>query len=264
MFKDYLKNIAFQLQSHNEIVKTKNILVGKPWAIIDGEKEMQKLIFESDGTLILSLNGQAKIGKWRYLPEAKSLLIDRVTDQILCNEAFINEAVMILKKDGTENEFFALANENVVPDLDVLKYLKKLHNVKLNIVERKLKDGRVLEIQRRNDFVDPYKNDKVTIDLQNIEDGMYPLLNHDLIYEINDGKILKIVTEKKYVNPDGVEIVIQQQFPNDIIQGDYAYMYGEKIQNGIVNFSEKLNLIVKDGSVIKLSHKNRILRKLLG
>lgn len=49
MFKDYLKNIALQLQSHNEIVKTKNILVGKPWAIIDGEKEMQKLIFESDG-----------------------------------------------------------------------------------------------------------------------------------------------------------------------------------------------------------------------
>lgn len=85
MFKDYLKNIAIQLQNHSETVKTKNILVGKPWALIDGDHEMQKLIFESEGTLILSLNGQAKIGKWRYLPEAKSLLIDRVTDQILCN-----------------------------------------------------------------------------------------------------------------------------------------------------------------------------------
>ena len=69
----------------------------------------------------MSKDGQVNMGKWDYLPEAKSLLIDRGKDTILCNEGFIDEAVMILKMDGTNNNFFVLANENIVPDLDACR-----------------------------------------------------------------------------------------------------------------------------------------------
>ena len=90
----------------------------KPWALIDSDLEIQKLIFKKNNELILSKDGQVKIGKWDYFPEAKSLLIDREEDKILCNEAFIDDAVLVLKMDGTSNNYFVLANENIIPDLD--------------------------------------------------------------------------------------------------------------------------------------------------
>lgn len=260
MLKDYLKNIAYQLRTQSETVKAENILVGKPWAIIDGENQMQRLIFSSDGSLVLSINGQARTGKWRYFPEARSLMIDRVTDQILCKEAFINEGVMILRKDGTEDEFFALANENVVPDLDVAAYLRKLRKIKLRIVEKRLIDGRLLEIHRSEGCMTPQKGDRVTIDGQNIEDGMYRQLLYSEAYKIRGGKIQQIVTEKKYINPDGLVIVIQQQSPFGISPGDCAFTSIEKHPHGVVNFSKKKNLILEYGFVVKMVHKNRILR----
>ena len=86
-------------------------------------------------------------GKWDYFPEAKSLLIDRGTDKILCNEAMIDDGVLIMKLDGTNNQFFVLANENIVPDLDVRRYLIKLRRKKLYLYARTLNDGRELEIE---------------------------------------------------------------------------------------------------------------------
>ena len=50
---------------------------------------MQKLIFRKNKELIMSKNGQVTIGKWDYFGEAKSLLIDRGANIILCNEGFI-------------------------------------------------------------------------------------------------------------------------------------------------------------------------------
>jgi hypothetical protein len=127
--KIYLKSIVSQLRNFSATLEKASILIDKPWALIDEEFEMQKLIFKKNKELILSKNGQVQIGKWEYFPEAKSLLIDRSSDKkdiILCNEVFIDEGVMVLRIDGLENRFFLLANENIVPDLDAIKYLNKL------------------------------------------------------------------------------------------------------------------------------------------
>lgn len=89
--KLYLKSIVNQLRNYSSTLDKTSILVDKPWALIDEEFEMQKLIFKKNKELILSKNGQVQIGKWDYFPEAKSLLIDRNSDKILCNEAFIDK-----------------------------------------------------------------------------------------------------------------------------------------------------------------------------
>lgn len=74
----------------------------------------------------MSLNGSVNIGKWEYLPTAKSLLIDRIADKILLNQYFFDPAVMVLKKDGSNNDNLILANEILLPNLDVVEYLKEL------------------------------------------------------------------------------------------------------------------------------------------
>ena len=150
--KIYLKSIVKQLRNYSATLDKTSILIDKPWALIDDEFEIQKLIFKKDKELILSKNGQVQIGKWDYFPEAKSLLMDRNTDKILCNEAFIDKGVLVLRLDGTDSRFFILANENVVPDLDANRYLKELRYQKLKIAETKLIDGRILEVQREDEW----------------------------------------------------------------------------------------------------------------
>lgn len=258
--KIYLKSIVKQLRNYSATLDKTSILVDKPWALIDEEFEMQKLIFKSDKELILSKNGQVKIGKWDYFPEAKSLLIDRNTDKILCNEAFIDKGVMVLRLDGTESRFFILANENVVPDLDANRYLKELRYQKLKIKETKLIDGRILEIQREEEWQSPQIGNPVTEEAEIIEDGKYQLANQNQYYEVKKGRIFKILTETNYSNANGQEIIIQQQDNYKIKYGDYVFMLGKQVDNAIIDFSKSKNLVVRDGIVIRLERKNKLMR----
>ena len=138
----FLKSLANSSLS----LKKKGIFINKPWGLIDDDGEIQTLIFKKNKELILSKNGKAKEGRWDYFPEARSLLIDRVTDKLLLKEQYIDENVIILKKDGTDNDFFALANENSIPDYNVPKYLHGLRCRELNIKAVPLFDGTTIKI----------------------------------------------------------------------------------------------------------------------
>ena len=258
--KIYLKSIVKQLRNYSATLDKTSILIDKPWALIDEEFEMQKLIFKKDKELILSKNGQVQIGKWDYFPEAKSLLIDRNTDKILCNEAFIDKGVMVLRLDGTDSRFFILANENIVPDLDANRYLKELRNQKLKIAETKLIDGRILEVQREEEWQGPQIGNPVTEEAENIEDGKYQLAKKNQYFEVKKGRIFKILTETKYTNANGQEIIIQQQDNWKIKHGDYVFMFGKQVDNAIIDFSKSKNLVVRDGIVIRLERKNKLMR----
>ena len=259
--KIYLKSIVKQLKSHSASLEKTSILIDKPWALIDDEFEVQKMIFKKNKELILSKNGQVQVGKWDYFPEAKSILIDRNTDKILCNEAFIDSGVMILKLDGTNNRFFILANENIIPDLDAKKYLKNLRYQKLCIKELNLADGTILEIQRRPEqFYEIEIGNLVSVDSEPFEDGKYQLNQENKFIEIQHGSVYKILTEKTYKNPEAQEIIIQQQVSGAILNGDYVFMYGKPILNAVINFSRKKKLIVRDGMVVRLERKNPITR----
>lgn len=142
ILKYYITSFANRTLS----IKKKGLLIEKPWALVDEDGEIQKLIFKQDKGLILSKNGKVTEGHWDYYPEAKSLLIDRGTDKLLLNEQFIDENVIILKKDGTDNDFFALSNENTIPDYNIPKYLNSLKCQEFGISQQTLLNGNTLQI----------------------------------------------------------------------------------------------------------------------
>lgn len=260
--KFYLKSIVKQLQRFSLSLDMTFLLIDKPWALIDEEFEMQKLIFTKDKELILSKNGQVQMGKWDYFPEAKSLLIDRVFDKILCNEVFIDKGVIVLRLDGTNSRFFILANENVVPDLNAYRYLRELRYQKLKIIEKKLVDGKILEVQRDDEWQPPQVGNPVTVEAEPVDDGKYQLEKPNQYFEIKKGRIFKILTETKYTNPSGHGISIQQQVHWKISKGDYVFMFERQVDNAIIDFSKTKNLVVRNGIVIRLERKNRVMRLL--
>lgn len=258
--KTYLSSISKQLKNYSLSLDKQSILIDKPWALIDEEFEMQKLIFKKNKELILSKNGIVQEGKWDYFPEARSLLIDRKTDKILCNEAFIDTGVMILKLDGTKDRFFILANENKVPDLDAIGYLKRIRYERLNIAEAKLNNGQVLEVHKDYYYAEPSVGQPVTIDAQPVQDGKYQLAKPNTFYEVRNGCIFRILTERKYENPQGQQIIVQQKDSWKVRNGDYAFINGEQVGTEVLNFSKRKNLVVRNGVVVRLERKNSFMR----
>ena len=249
--KIFLQNTVRGLRNISKSLDKKSILVEKPWALIDSEFEVQKLIFKKNKELIMSKDGQVNMGKWEYLPEAKSLLIDRGKDTILCNEGFIDEAVMVLKMDGTNNNFFVLANENIIPDLDAYSYLKKLRYRNLNIATRKLTNGKTLEIIRENEYDAPKIGNPVTIDAENVSDGIYKSEKSNRKYIVNNSIIASIIHEVTYKTKNGFEIMVEQK-------DQYSYSKGEKVwtneiqaEDGEYKVIGGRNIIVENGVIKK-------------
>jgi hypothetical protein len=260
MVSALLKSLSAQMKNHSATLDKTNILADKPWALIDEEFEIQKLIFKRNNELVLSRNGKVQIGSWEYFPEAKSLLIDRGGDKILCNEAFIDEGVMILKLDGTENNFFLFANENVIPDLDGIYYLKKLRKAHLNIREKEINDGRIIEIQQEYSFEGLCVGQKVTVDMIPIENGIYKLADEIIFIVVDNGVIMDFLYEKKYLNPEGIEISVRQQDRRSIFPGDKFYLNGVLVSSTSLNFSHSKIALLQNGALVKLRWKNKFIR----
>jgi len=180
-------------------LKKKGILIEKPWALIDDDGEIQKLIFKRDKGLILSKNGKVTEGDWDYYPEARALLINRVKDKLLLTEQFIDDNVLILKKDGTDNEFFALANENTIPDYNIPKYLNSIKCKEFKIEERKLLNGNIIHIYKgaKTKYIRDYHGliaEQIDAEYNLLEplNGNYLTENKKLIFDIKNGKITSV------------------------------------------------------------------------
>lgn len=256
----YLKSLVDQLRNYSLSLNKRSVFINKPWTLIDDENEMQRLIFEFNGQLVISKNGRVQRGTWEYFPAAKSILINRITDEILLNEAYIDNGLMILKMDGTVNKFFIFTNENIVPDLNPRRYLNKIRHQKLNILVLNLVDGRTLEIQKEDSSFLPGIGDPATFEAIPADDGRYKVEENEKYIEVRNGRIYKIITERTYKNPQGEEIIIQQQDSWNIKRGDLVFMYGKLVENEIISFSGYKNLFVRNGKVVRLERKNIITR----
>jgi len=249
--KIFLQNTVKGLKSFSKTLDKKSILVEKPWTLVDSDFEIQKLIFKKNKELIMSKDGQVNMGKWDYLPEAKSLLINRGKDTILCNEEFIDEAVMILKMDGTKNNFFVLANENIIPDLDAYTYLKNIRYRNLHIATTKLKNGKTLEIIRNTEYDITKIGNPVTIEAENVPDGTYKIEKSNTKFIVNKSVIASIIHEVTYKTKNAIKIMVEQK-------DQYSYSKGEKVwSNGVLADDGEYkviggrNIIVENGMIKK-------------
>lgn len=197
---DIIGYFVKSLASSTLSLRKKSILVEKPWALIDNDGKVQKLIFKKNNGLILSKNGMVTEGSWEYYPEAGALLIDRGVDKVLLKEQFIDPNVLILKKDGSDNEFFALANENTLPDYNIPEYLNSIRCQKLKIKNQKLFNGNTLHIHDVDTayYVEEYRNKHVEIVNSGyaptqIEDGNYLSEDKEVTFKVQGNKIVSVL-----------------------------------------------------------------------
>ena len=127
--KYFLASILPRLKKVSASLDQSALLVDKPWVVyseeVDNEDPTKKLIFREDGRLHVSIEGEVHDGSWEYLPEADAVLIEQRGQKRLYKHAYLDEAVLALKKDTSSEstEYYVLADENRVPDGDAVGYL---------------------------------------------------------------------------------------------------------------------------------------------
>ena len=258
----YLKTLSHRTLS----LRTKGILVDKPWAIIDNDGEIQKLIFKRDHKLILSKNGKAKEGHWDYFPEAMALFIDRIDDKLLLTEQFIDDNVLILKMDGTNNHFFAFTNENTIPDYNVFKYLNFLRCKEFRIREIKLYNGKIIQVfEHQNNCrlddinVSDFVGKKITardnsFNISDLDNGSYLTKQKKRTFYIKNGYIFNVTKNITKQLVDGNELQIENgaySFPRKNINKKVTINGKEVIDSRIL---DKENYIyeIKESQIIKI------------
>ncbi len=256
--KLYLENLISRLKEFSLNLDKQEVFVDKQWVIIDENQNKQTYIFRRNGELIMSINGQVTLGKWDYISAAKSLLIDRIQDKILLNQNFIDPAVMILKKDGFNDDNFIMVNEHLIPELDVIKYLNELYYSKNNIKTIKSKDGSVLELKMcfEENVFSTIEVTEVRVDGKPVADGRYELNDSDQVYLIEKSKLSKILYNHYYETNNGMMLKIEQHFNDFPRKGDMVYQNNVKAPNGKYKLGKfKIgytdNITVVDGVIIK-------------
>lgn len=124
---EYLNNLLPRLRTLSKTLNQVEIFADKEWVFVDANSNNPHLYtFLRDKRLIVSVNGENKIGKWEILPTGKLLIEFSNEPPMLLENAFVNNAVLVLKKNGENDQPFILFDRLEIPDGNIIKYLKNL------------------------------------------------------------------------------------------------------------------------------------------
>jgi len=251
--KYFLSDIIPRLKKFSATLDQSAFLVDKPWVVSNGSGSLDKLIFRRDGRVHLSSDGTVRDGTWEYLPEAQSLLIDYGDIKKLYRHQYLDQAVLALKQDGfsSDDAYFLLANENVIPDCDAKKYLRDKYFAENNIEIKLLENGEEIVVESPRDSA--YQ--RALINGVRVPDGNYLVKGNRERIIVENGNIVKTIWKTDYPG----EIVIWQA-NYDPSRGDLVDGFTDG--SLVIKSHIKYKLEVKDGRVSKavnITERNIIL-----
>ncbi len=206
--QNYVLNLLPRLMEFNQTLDKKELLIDQPWILTSDGHSKQRFIFRRNGQLIQSVNGHVETGTWEYIAAAQSLLIQSRSTNLLLNHGFFDKGVLLLRKDGSNEAPWLLANERLIPDLDVEGYLKKMVGLKQRIGWLQITSGEELE------FDDPFSSGirqgcAVKLNGMEVPDGTYSSSDDKFYMEIRSSSVIKLYVKNDYQTDKGT-ITIQE------------------------------------------------------
>lgn len=116
--KTYLFNAINRYKRFSEELDAKTILCNKAWWVFNDSGEKEIYIFNTDGTLIISVSGRVTNATWLYVSANKSLVISGDNQSYMVRPVFYDNMVFALQIDGT-NECVFFIDENNLSNIQV-------------------------------------------------------------------------------------------------------------------------------------------------
>lgn len=111
--KTYLMDSLNRYKRFSEKLDVKTILCNKSWWVFNDSGEKEIYIFQENGSLIVSLNGNVTVANWSYIPVNKSLIINSKEQSYMLHPAFSDNNILALQKDGTEHYSFLIQEDQL-------------------------------------------------------------------------------------------------------------------------------------------------------
>ena len=149
--KTYIVNSIKKIRFYKENLDVKLYICDKPWQVFNDSGEKELYIFLSDGTLVISRNGDVTNAKWKYINANKSIIITTSNGSVMVHPAYNDDLVFAFQKDGTD-EYAILINE---------KSIDKFH------------PQNIMEIDRYFENKLPYNNEETTTHAEDIDNSLH-------------------------------------------------------------------------------------------
>lgn len=108
--KTFLLDLIPRIQKYSKNLDDISILTGKHWVLLGGDSTKTVYIFRTlNNQLIISKNGRIEKAKWEHIGK-DSIIIDVREESFLFKHGFIDDSILALKLDGT-NEYALFINE---------------------------------------------------------------------------------------------------------------------------------------------------------
>ena len=144
--KTYLLDILSRYYRCSEILDVKTVLCNKSWWIFNDSGDKELYIFQENGSLIASVNGNVINATWQYIAANKSLVISFKEQSYMLHPSFIDNIIFALQQDGTERFLFMINEEQ--KQLFYLKSLNELNSyfeeAERKRIEAKQQEKRIL------------------------------------------------------------------------------------------------------------------------
>ena len=133
MDSNFVNNIIPRLRRFAQNIELEEALVDKIWEIYDDPKNVHDYQFLRDHRIIMTNNGNAKIGHWEILPNNRLLIKRGIDLPINLLFDFSLKGILLLKKVGNNQAPFLIYDKDLIPDGNIVKYLEKLE---MKIIQR--------------------------------------------------------------------------------------------------------------------------------
>lgn len=119
--KAYLFDTFNRYKRFSEELDAKTILCNKSWWVFNDSGEKEVYIFNTDGSLIISVSGKVTNATWKYIPANKSIIISGNNQSYMVHPAFYDNMIFALQVDGTDKYAF-LIDENNLPSTNLKSF----------------------------------------------------------------------------------------------------------------------------------------------
>ncbi|MBO4924363.1 MAG: hypothetical protein J5382_09615 [Bacteroidales bacterium] len=145
--KTFIFSLPARLKSFNEKLDVKGALCGKSWEVFNDEGVKQLFIFNTDGTLLITLNGKVMTSSWKYIPANSSILITTDNETIMFLPAFYDEVIFALQQDGIERYLFMIdeKNKSIFPEITLKALTSYFEEKEWKIIEAEMREKRLTD-----------------------------------------------------------------------------------------------------------------------
>lgn len=107
--KTYLLDTIDRFKRFSQSLDVKTILCSKAWYVLNEDGDTENLIFQEDGTILVSVNGSTKKYTWKFIPQNQSLnIMHSETEGTMLKPAFMDGNILAFNKIGTKECMFLI------------------------------------------------------------------------------------------------------------------------------------------------------------